>query len=415
MPATTPPAMLANPRRFTLRASAIAAFKACPTRFRLACREGLVPAEDTDATRMGTTWHELHEVYAKALNDCAQDLPSHEGSEEEAKDAALNAVVQLLNTRYANPPLSKTPHDWAVERQILLTSFIGYLWYWQNDPVEVLASEVPFELPLTSPRTGLPLPTDEVVRAGTIDQIVRWQGAVCVLERKSTSRVITPDSDYWDKAKKDTQVSMYALTLRDMRNWNSMQFLVGDQEQRYGNTLYDVWHKPTIRPAPLTQKETAEFLYGPTPCTYCGQEFRVHLSEIDGMKAIQVGGEYVEVEPGKKGFAIKETVEMFGARLLQDIQQRPDHYYARREIVRTDAELRQFERQLYSVYQSMKACDKYDAWIENEQQCRATFKCPYIPICYGDGADSVCDGETTPDRFKRIFVDLTVNGQMMEE
>jgi hypothetical protein len=31
------------------------------------------------------------------------------------------------------------------------------------------------------------------------------------------------------------------------------------------------------------------------------------------------------------------------------------------------------------------------------------------------GADAVCDGRTTPDGFKRIFVDLTVNGQEIEE
>jgi hypothetical protein len=70
---------------------------------------------------------------------------------------------------------------------------------------------------------------------------------------------------------------------------------------------------------------------------------------------------------------------------------------------------------LYAVYQSQKLMAKHGTWFENESQCRATFPCPYIPICYGPGAAAVCDGKTTPPNFKRIFVDLTVNGQEVEE
>jgi hypothetical protein len=40
----------------------------------------------------------------------------------------------------------------------------------------------------------------------------------------------------------------------------------------------------------------------------------------------------VEIEPGKKGFAIRETIAMYGARLLNDIYERPEFYYVRREI-----------------------------------------------------------------------------------
>jgi hypothetical protein len=402
---------------YLLSASSVAAFKACPTRFRLAYREGLRLAEDTESQRVGTNWHQMHECYANAL----ADRETLEGCSLEAKnDYALACVVDLLNDRYVlHCPNYKTAFEWALERQVLLTCFIGYLWYYTNDPVEFLASEVPFELPLHSPRTGLPLSTDEVLRVGKIDHVIRWQGMVGALERKSTSRSIDPASDYWDKSKKDTQVSMYALAFKDMVNADPMRDPFGADCDRFGTTLYDVWHKPTIKPKMLTQAETREFAWGETKGRYCGQSFNVETVNQDDtpdlVARVIVDGEQCEVEHGKKGFAIRETVGMFGARLLADIYERPDFYFVRREIVRTDAEIQHFRKQLYAVYQSQRLMEKHGTWFENEQQCRATFPCPYIPICYGPGSTSVCDGKTTPPNFKRIFVDLTVNGQEAEE
>jgi len=128
-----------------------------------------------------------------------------------------------------------------------------------------------------------------------------------------------------------------------------------------------------------------------------------------------VDGAPTTVEIGKKGYAIRETVQMYGARLLADIYARPDFYYVRREIARTDQDIQSFRKQLYAVYQNMKAAAKMDLWVENEHQCRATYPCPYIPICYGAGADAVCDGKTTPPNYKRIFVDLTREGQPITE
>jgi hypothetical protein len=400
----------ANPACYHVSASSIAAYKACPTRFRLGYREGLRTAEDTESQRVGTNWHNMHETYANALDAYKEGVggDAPQPVDEEKKSFALTAVVQLLNDRYGKCPASKTVEEWKLERQILLTCFLGYLWYYQNDPIEFLVSELPFELPIHMPRSGLPLPRSEVVRVGKIDHVIRWQGAVGALERKSTSRSIAADSDYWDKAKKDTQVSMYALAFREIeRTWN-----VEPTDTRVGNTLYDVWHRPTIKPKTLTQAATAEFI---STGKYMGAEFIVQQGGDFAAPTVTVDGELAEIEPGKKGFAIRETVDMFGARLMQDIYERPDFYFVRREIARTDLDLKHFRQQLFSIYQSQKLSSKYNVWVENESACRATYSCPYIPICYGPGADAVCDGKTTPAGFKRIFVDLTVNGQEIEE
>lgn len=520
-----------NPTCFHLSASSISSFKACPTRFRLAYREGLRLAEDTDSQRMGTNWHRMHEIYAAEMSHaktvCAEIRAKFPNANQDASGDVeagnangLQAVINHLNEVYKKAPAYKTITEWELEREILLVSFVGYLWRWQEDPIEVLASEVPFDLPIHN-HLGLPLPISEVKRVGKIDHVIRWQGAICALERKSTSRAIDPDSDYWDKSKKDTQVSMYALAFRDMAEHDSLpdsvnEILYGDNEQRtegqalsdapagsvdpeqsvcgspnsaskttdsvchtkglltvsretetvstvsssqsgnqavsnrheqgaakftedlagnskvrhsvcqlplvparsdvrFGGCLYDVWHKPTISPKMLTQADTKVFI---ETGDYMGQKFSVQErfpNPDPAQVSINVDGTWAEIEMGKKGFAIRETVKMFGARLLSDIYERPDFYYARREIVRTDAELQKFRGELYAIYQTQKAMDKTGNWYENESQCRATFPCPYIAVCYSTGADAVCDGSTTPAGYKRIFVDLTVNNQAIEE
>jgi hypothetical protein len=409
-----------------LSASSVAAFKKCPQLFRLSYVEGLRLAEDTESQRVGTNWHRIHEEWANTPGD---------------HDTKLTAVITLLNERYTGKiPASKTAEEWDLERTILLVSFIGYIWRWTNDPVEFLASEVPFNLPLMAPKINMPLPMTEVQRVGKIDHIIKWQGAVCALERKSTSRSIAPDSDYWEKSQKDTQVSMYALAFRDMIANGQMADYAGplplkegEPMPRVGNTLYDCWHRPTIRPKELTQKDTAEFL---ETGKYMEQEFkvkcllcRVHreklLLEFRDLRIgrafaqpsiVEVNGVGTAIIPGKKGFAIRETVEMYGARLLQDIYARPDFYYQRREIARTDAEIAEFKQQLFAVYTAQKAFEKSGCWFECESQCRATYPCAYIPICYSaGGASAVCDGKTTPEGYKRIFSPITLEGKVLEE
>lgn len=408
-----------------LSASSIASFKACPQRYRLAYVEGLRPERDTDSLRVGTNWHAMHEEYANAFQDSVQDPPHQE---EEAHDSAMNAVVRLLNNRYAEVPSWLTADQWALERQILLTSFVGYQWYFQNDPIDFLASEIPFNLPLVNPEVGLPMPVEEVQRVGKIDHVILYRGGIMALERKSTSKSLAPDSDFWQRWTRDDQISMYAMAFRDMRDSGQMDWLltevpprmpefrmdVSDEARtlRYGNTLLDVWRKPTIKPTTLTQKETAEFIASKQ---YMGQEFAIEVAVTDTEHFVTVDGERVVVEQGKKGFAIKETIEMYGARLLQDIYADPTKYFVRREIARTDAEIADFQKSLWNVYQAQTAFGRSGLWYGNYSQCRATFTCPYVSVCFGSGADAVCDGRTVPTGFKRIFVDLTVNGKAVGE
>lgn len=347
-------------------ASAIGAFKACPMRFRLSYVERLRPAEDTEALRVGTNWHACLEV---ALAPAACD---------DAR-TPLERVVDFLNERYGTVPTGIDATAWAVEREVLANSVAGWLWYWQNDGMKTLDREIEFDLPIRNPANGRALPNARYI--GKIDRIVEHEGQRKVGEYKSTSRPIDPESSYWDRLNLDTQVSVYTLAAR--------QGII----QATG-VLYDVWHRPTIRPKKLTQADTKKFIESGD---YCGQKFQV----IDRTGDWTVNGEYAEIEPGAKPgvFAIRETPQMFGARLLADIVERPEFYFARRDIARTDRDLEDFSWELLHLYQTMRQLERSGHWYRNESQCEATFRCPYMSIC--THRQDVCDGVTTPEGFVR--------------
>lgn len=399
--------------RIILRASAVAAYKACPTRYKYKYIERLVPDKEKEATRMGTSWHALMEVYrnteAEETARLMGEIDRGGGDDmipERAAEAAKDAAIDHLTERYESCPTLEDPESWSTEYIILLYSFIGYLWYWQNDDTETLAAEVGFDLPLHHPKVGMPLPLDEVVRHGTIDRIVRRSGVISVADYKSTSESIESDSPYWDHLGLDTQISMYVMALQELHEQGELrQYGVRDDEVVAG-AFYDVWHKPKIKPKNITQKDTAELI---ETGTYCGSEFKVsHTEPTEGQdRTVVVDGTPAVVTEGKRGFAIRETPRMFGARLLADITERPTHYFARREIPRTKADITRFREQLYYAYQNIKHTTRTGFWMENERQCKATFHCPYIPICH-HGVD-VSDG-CIPEGMKRETTPLTWEG-----
>lgn len=403
------------PRTIHASATAIAAYKACPERFNLGYVEGLRLLEDTDTQRVGTNWHALHEVYRKTINglrcicppECHDELCPYctpNLTPDDVRNQAFDAAIAHLNEKYAVTPDGKTMEEWAVERITLAVCFACHVWYYQNEPLDVVATEIEFALPIHHPKTGLPLPTDQVIRVGKIDTLVRREGLVGPWDYKSTSKDIGQDSGFWNHLRLDTQINLYLMSAQEMHAAGHLaQYGIG-AEERVAGAGYDVWRKPAIKPKMLTQAESKEF--GTEKLvTYCGQQFHVerdpHLT-VNGWKA--------EIEPGKKDgtFAIRETPEMFGARLRQDIMSRPDHYFQRRIIPRTEADIRKFRAQLYSIYQSMKFSRDTGHWFQNEHQCRATFPCPYIPICH-HGLD--VSGDKTPAGFRRIFTPITVGGE----
>ncbi len=397
-------------RELRMSASSINAYKSCPFRFRNAYVLGIRPVEDTEAQRIGTSWHEILEIASlepgSECPECAEKIrknwcfdvskcPVCEGTGK-VPDDIMDAVVHVLNQRYADMPVYDKD-KMELERIRLLYALIGYRWYYNDTISPAVAREQYFKLPLLNPDTGHPVPN--VYITGKIDKLVALVKKLAVKEHKTTSKSIDNDSTYWAHLNMDAQTGIYIYAARRLQ-------LSGDLEQ-YGikatdplisDIEYDVHHKPTISPKKITQAESKKFV---EDGVYCGEKFNVVLGD-GAYYDYRVNGIEAEIEPGKKEgtFAIRETPEMYGARLLQDITERPEFYFACKPLVRTDAEMKAFEYELYDLAKDMQYKIRADRWWHNEHQCEATFTCSYTDSCYNHIA---LDPENPPSGMRCIF------------
>lgn len=254
--------------------------------------------------------------------------------------ADTEAIIVHLNEQYDGIPANKTAEEWGGEREMLLSLFLCYQEYWKDAPLRPIATEKKFELPLIHPRLGLPLSTKSVVVTGRMDQVIQQEDRICVLERKTTGSDIEPGAEYWTLLNKNEQVSIYAMALRRLDEFKGNK----------GNTLYDVVRKPRHKVS--------------------------------------------------KG----ETVEQYGERLREVISSEPGKYFQRKEIARTDQELDAFDKELFAVYTAIRATMEGGYWYENSHSCRSPFPCEFIPVCYGPGANNVCESQLIPSGFTRLTV-----------
>ena len=259
----------------------------------------------------------------------------------------MDAAIRELDRAYKNVPDYKTAEEWEVEKIILLYSLSAYTWYYApQEQYEVVQNEYQFEMPLMNPVNQKAVPN--VIIHGRIDKILKnSSGHYLVEEHKSTSKPIDSDSIYWKHLGLTNQSNIYSQALRNIT-------IEGLNAQMWcGGILYDVWHKPTIRPKKLTQADSKKFV---ETGEYCGQKFGIKIEEgplllDDEKRGCLVNHTLTQIEPGKKEgtFTIKETPEMFGARLLQDISERPEFYFARKEYGVLDNQLEKFQKETYGV------------------------------------------------------------------
>jgi hypothetical protein len=97
--------------------------------------------------------------------------------------------------------------------------------------------------------------------------------------------------------------------------------------------------------------------------------------------SLVVNGTAAPIIEGKQGIAIRETPEMYGARLLQDITERPENYFQQRAVTRTDAELEEFAFRLPKIAEQIRFVERNDLWIPCKGACHATYRCDFCDLC----------------------------------
>lgn len=376
-------------RMVKLSATAIAAFKSCPKRYYFRYVKGLTTAEDKATFRYGTAWHRVLEILSlepgSVCPECAKHSKNPEcricGGTDTVRENLMDVASWVLSDMYAEKE-GLDPERMELEQVQILYAATMYKHLYSGTELTVIDRERKFSLPLIG-NGGRALP--HVVVDGVIDKTVEMvDNRRLIMEHKTTSKSIDSGSDYWDHLALDTQISLYV--------WAACQL---NPEFEIRGVYYDVFHKPGIKPSALTQKDSLDFS---TSGEYCGQKFEVEVSENGEVK---VNGTLAQVTPGKKEgtFAIRETAEMYGARLMQDIAERPEFYFARREIARTDADIDQFDRQLRNIYVAIRNMERDESWFCNESQCQATFKCEFCPLCF----NNIRVGDEIPEGYVSLF------------
>jgi hypothetical protein len=277
----------------------------------------------------------------------------HLGLEAAERGLDRDAAIATATAGYVTVPAwaveDEQQFDWAVEREVVARLLAGYLWRWSEDRIETVAAELPFLLPIVNPETGATTPTFQV--GGKIDGIVRLaDGRLMVRETKTTGQDIGLDSDYWRQLRLDSQISLYLLAAR----------AIGHEVE---GVIYDVIRKPTIRPRKLTKAD---------------------------LRALVLTGKYheeaVALDPAATSdltrLPDRETPEMYGARLLDDITERPDHYYARVEIPRLESDLEEFRQELWDQQKTLREHERTGRWYRNTASCVTVYgRCSYFDIC----------------------------------
>lgn len=311
----------------TITASRMGALLRCPRAHFWQYEVGLVREKSGQALVLGSAWHRAMEAWNKGYDGPACLEYACAGSAE-LNEYAVATIAGL---------------------------FKGYVARWGR-PKEKLHDEIPFRHELNE--------DSEFDVAGVIDTLGSdVDGLSVLLERKTSSASVRPDSKFWLRLRFNSQVYQYVLAAR-LEGWDIRK------------VLYDVVRKPCIAPCEIPELDAD------------GKKVVVDQA---GNRVFLKNGEPRQSADKEKGYSMvsrKETPEEFCDRLASDCVNRPDFYFARREVPILDGDLDAFviqREQLAGVIAHFRTCASHqpnpeDAWPRAVSEMNCNF-CSYQSFC----------------------------------
>lgn len=327
-------------------------FKACRRQHWYSYELGMRRVDDAKALRMGQAFHAGVEQLSKRKDHvlltpktcrCNKNgscpVCDHElavcsvckGGESDLSAACnLRLACAAVRTVYSRRPDKIDEWTWEVELETILRLVCGYQWRWHNDGFKILATERPFRLPLVNPATNAASLLFDL--AGKIDGIVQLEdGRLAVKETKTTGEDISDESDYWRTLRIDQQISLYLKAARRLG-------------YDVSTVLYDVCRKPAIAPeaVPILDANGMKIVLGPD-----GER----VKNTTGAKGWRQSADK------EKGYVMQTrimTPAEWGQKLSADIAERPQFYFARKEIPRLDADINEAEEEIWQIQQTLR-------------------------------------------------------------
>ena len=197
-----------------------------------------------------------------------------------------------------------------------------------------------------------------------------------VLEHKTTGDTLDPASNYWRRLAVDEQIGEYFLACR--------QEMPGDEPQ---GILYDVLKRPAMGRLKAVAAVDEDGL-------------KIVIDRATNRRAINTRTGEWKKTAGKDQFiqSAPETDAQYAKRLMTDIYERPDFYYARKEIPRSIQQLSDAQKRLWMTAQEMNYTEKKGFHRKNSHSCLAPWPCAYLDPC---SMDNPLDGEL-PEGYRRV-------------
>ena len=295
----------------------------------------------------------------------------HAGQETLGKGGTVDDAVEAARKCYQDRPDFIDEQSWGYEETTVVCLLVGHVWRWQEDRLEHLATEQSFYVPLVNPATGRATPTFEL--GGKLDGIVRClDGRTMVREIKLLGEEIGVDAPVWRRLRLDNQISLYS-----------------DAARKLGYTidavLYDITRKPSVKP---TQVPTLD--NDGLKVVVDRQGNRVFNKAAEGK--VPKPRQTADTELGYTLLSRPMTNDEWSAKLMDDISERPDWYYARREIARLDKTISDYLEEVWQVQKDIRSCQVNNTWYRTVSKNSCSF-CPFASICEQDWKP----GDPVPD------------------
>ena len=233
--------------------------------------------------------------------------------------------------------------------------YAAHLWYWSEQPLRLLEAERTFRVDVAG-----------VTFEGQLDGIVELEdGRRGVLERKTTSDGLEAESSYWDRLTMDVQVGLYSLALDFVPSF----------------ILYDVVRKPTISPKALTKKDATRL-----------------RAELDEKGIAHYFEDFTDVVIEHALYEGRESPELYGARLTADIGNRPEFYFARREVARTRGDFATLVENLSQQVALIENAKAGGLLHRNPDACNTFGRCRFFGLCSSNVRPR---GDFVPDGYRR--------------
>lgn len=374
---------VAEARSNLLTVSRVAAYQLCPRLHDLQYHQGYRPIVEDENQHFGHLWHACMEAGLLAAM---------------RQQRAVGGGVFDATTEFVTAACAMVPGEDEMdpyERQRVLAHLLGVYHVFVReeffDKHEILAVEEPFLFRHMNPATNGISPI--WLRAGRVDAIVRHRatGRIRVVEHKTTSDDIAPDSVYWTKLVMDAQISQYILGVESMH-----------PDLRVDECVYSALHKTGMRPLKATPPEARKYTQPKfKQCPECRRLSKASDYALVLPHAVMVAeGVYENCEPDPEGGPRRvctdrggvlyaqmrdrdETPEEYGKRMLAEISENLDAYYRLQVVPRTDEQILDSLRNMWAVSQAIRE-DRKNGWApKNPRACHHFGTCSFWGVCTG--------------------------------